>query len=234
MEQPPEFAQIIGGKKLSRRSLMGAGLAFLVAGCVRDPVISNAVSVFRHLTSGQSDQPIDRETVANVPYALVTAKIGKGPRAVLVLHQRNDLDLHWMSADKITLITRQGRIVKTAGLPENIALTIHSLADPLTNSPHELTGPTRFHRTIDVRKASGYITIPIESELKPIRPERIKIVGLGFDTILIKETCRARTANWRFENFYWVDAYDGFVWKSRQHVARDVPPITMEVLKPAG
>lgn len=213
---------------------MVSGIAALASGCVRDPMVFNAISVFKQLTSRAPDQEIDRATIAKVPYALVTAKIGKGPRAVLILSRREGQDLHWTSADKITLVTRQGRIVKTAGLRYDLAATQLSPSDPLSASPHTLTEPVRFRRTVDLRAANGYLTVPIDSTTETIGPERIEIVELEFDTILIKETCRARSVNWRFENLYWVDVYDGFVWKSIQHVARDVPPIEMQTLKPAS
>ena len=51
-------------------------------------------------------------------------------------------------------------------------------------------------------------------------------------TILVREKNSARTLNWRFDNLYWVDPADGFVWKSRQVIARSFPPVHFEILKP--
>ena len=65
-----------------------------------------------------------------------------------------------------------------------------------------------------------------------VERQKIVILDLDFDTILIREKSSARAVNWKFENLYWVDIYDGFVWKSRQHFVRGLPPMEIEVLKP--
>jgi len=57
-------------------------------------------------------------------------------------------------------------------------------------------------------------------------------VKLDFDTILVRERNSARTLNWRFKNYYWVDPSDGFVWKSCQVIVRSFSPVHFEILKP--
>lgn len=238
MESPRcgDFAK--AGLPLSRRRFFASGLAVFLSGflsgCVRDPVVSNVVSVFRHLTSGRPDQEIDRDTVARLPYALVRAKLGNGPRAVLLLNRNENDDRYWVSAEKATVVTRHGRIVKTAGFEQNLAYTQASQGDPLAQSPHEMDAPRSYSRQIDLRSQERYESIAIESVLEIVEPRTIEILDLEFDTILIREKSSARTVNWKFENLYWVDVYDGFVWKSRQHFVRGLPPMEIEVLKPAA
>jgi hypothetical protein len=76
--------------------------------------------------------------------------------------------------------------------------------------------------------------IPIRSSFEMIGPKIIEISGIKIKTVLVRELNTAFSINWSFTNFYWVDEFDGFIWKSRQHIARSFPPIEFEVLKPAG
>jgi hypothetical protein len=39
---------------------------------------------------------------------------------------------------------------------------------------------------------------------------------------------------WETQNSYWVDANTGFVWKSLQQYSPDLPPIQIEIYKPAA
>lgn len=221
--------------KMSRRKVLGLGLASTLAGCAsRDPVMSNAFSVARYLVSGRPGQAIDREMVAKIPYATVSAKIGKGGRTLLVLGQRQRDDLFWISADNAGLITRFGRLVKTVGLVENLIATEPIVPDPLEDTPHRLQAETRSSRIVDLDAGAGYETHRIEASMAPVGPETITIAGLDFKTLKIREVNRAVTVRWKFVNLFWVDIYDGFVWKSRQHFTRGLPPVDLEVLKPAA
>ena len=221
--------------KMSRRKVLGLGLASTLAGCAsRDPVMSNAFSVARYLFAGRPDQKIDRETVAKIPYATVSAKIGKAGRTLLVLGQRQRNDLFWVSADNAGLITRFGRLVKTVGLVENLIATEPLVPDPLQRNPHRLAGQLDSSRIVDLDAGNGYETYRIDAMMAPMGPETITIAGLDFKTLKIREVNRAVTVRWKFVNFFWVDIYDGFVWKSRQHFTRGLPPVDLEVLKPAA
>jgi hypothetical protein len=74
----------------------------------------------------------------------------------------------------------------------------------------------------------------VDSVFEKLGPRKVRIVELDFDTILVRERNVARTLKWRFENLYWVDPGDGFVWKSRQVIARGFAPVQFEILKPAA
>ena len=75
--------------------------------------------------------------------------------------------------------------------------------------------------------------MPIVSVFEPLGPITLTILEIEFDTVLVRERNTAKTMRWSYDNYYWVDAYDGFVWKSVQHIVRKFSPIEIEVLKPA-
>ena len=190
-------------------------MALLAAGCVESPIVTNVASAFKFALAGLPDVPISRDQVAKIPYASISAKIGRGPRSLLILWRVEGNEQHWMSADNAVLVTRGGRVVKTAGFPENLKGSNVTGVDPVAKGLHQLAEKAVISRTIDLDKGNHY-GLPVDSTFTPLGPRTIAIVDIDFETILVRESNRAKTLNWNFTNFYWVDHFDGFVWKSRQ------------------
>ncbi len=217
----------------SRRYFIAASAAYLTAGCSESPVFESTVQAFKYVLAGAEDPPLTRSAVAKLPYASITAKIGKGPRTLLLLAYLEGINRHWHSGDRVALVTRHGRLVRTVGLTENLRRTRGLSADPLSGGAHEIAAPVRFSRAVDVQSRERFV-LPIDSTFERVRAETITILEIDFSTVLIRERNVARLLDWEFENLYWVDSVDGFVWKSRQHLSRALPPIEIEVLKPAA
>ena len=219
----------------TRRAFLGCGVAALTAGCsssFQSPVLGNLASAVRFTAFGMPDVPIKRDVIATIPYASISAKIGRGPRGVLVLSHIENGDHHWISADRAVLVTRGGRIVKTAGLPELLKDTRSAAVDPVGSILHKLSTGTTFARTIDLEPDRAY-GVTVESTFENLGEETIAVSEVELETIVVREYCEARTIRWSHTNVYWADKFDGFVWKSRQHIARSFPSIDVEVLKPA-
>lgn len=214
---------------------MSGGAALALSGCGENRLAQTLVEAYR-LTVGDHPNPgISRDSVGKLPYASITAKIGKGPRGLLILWRQEGDDLHWLSADGVVLVTRFGRIVKTAGLPETMRDTLSQDTDPVAAGLHLSNNLKSYRRTVDFEIADGNrLLLEIESEFATVRRENIKIVEIDFDTIAIMERGKGKTTNWSFENRYWVDPADGFVWRSSQWIARGFPPIVLEIAKPAA
>lgn len=216
---------------LPRRQFVICGLA-LLAGCTESPVVANAAKAVKFLAAGLPDAEFSREMVSKIPYASLSAKIGMGPRSLLILRRFDGAKLHWISADRAVLVTRHGRVVSTAGFPENLKQTISNGRDPVNRQLHLLKNPIRFYRTVDLDLEQRY-GITIGSTFSVVGKRLITIAQVEIKTVLVKEYNIARGINWSFTNWYWVDIYDGFIWKSRQHIARTFPPVDLEILKPA-
>ena len=216
----------------TRRSFMLAGGSLLLGGCANSPAISNALDVAKVQVFGHPDLPLRRSTIAKLPYASMTARVGKGPQALLLLARSDGEEQHWISGlDRSVLALRGGRVVRTFGFPENLKNTRADEIDPVDRLLHKLTGPVRHTRYIDLDRGPHFDLV-MDSVFESLGPQKVRILELDFDTILVREKNSARTLNWRFENYYWVDPSDGFVWKSRQVIARSFPPVHFEILKP--
>lgn len=152
---------------------------------------------------------------------------------MLVLGRIDGPELHWISTDRAAVVTRGGRVVRTFGFPENLRETRYDGEDPVDGHLHALSGTRAFTRYVDLDPEHRY-GVPIDSTFETLGAEKIRIVELDFDVIRVRERNVARVVNWEFENEYWVDVGDGFVWRSRQHIARTFPALQYDVLKPAG
>ena len=105
--------------------------------------------------------------------------------------------------------------------------------DPVARGLHRLEGPVDARRIIDIDRGHAF-NIPVTSSLEPVRHERIEILGLSFDTVMVRERNVAELLDWRFENTFWADRETGFIWKSVQHIVDRIPPLEFEILKPAA
>ena len=196
------------GNVVTRRRLIAAGGAFLVSGCTMPPVIGNAINAARTVVTGAPDVPISPEYVANLPYASMAAKIGRGPRSIVVLGKYDGADLHWISADNAVVVTRNGRITKTAGIGKDLLGTQGIEDDPVAAATFAFEG---IHtRTVDVTDPGAIYGIPIESTFEVVDRETIQILDRERDTIKVFESNTAMTVRWRFRNEFWLISSRGF------------------------
>ena len=217
----------------SRRVLFLSAAGLLTAGCAGNPILRSAKSAASRAMGLPQDVEIDRATIAKIPYATIRAKFGGGPTSLLILNSTDGQNRDWVASDNTLLVTRTGRLVKTFGFTENLRRVAFDGMDPLAVRPQSIDGSIRYGMQYDL-DAGALNVVDVTSHLEAVGTETITIVGLDFKTLHLREKCKARGIKWHFENHYWVDIYDGFVWRSRQHFAKSLPPLTIEVLKPAA
>jgi len=220
------------GRPTRRAALTALGLIPLAA-CGTGSQLADSARTFRDAVLGSPDLPLTRAQIARLPYASMRARIGNGPQGLLILARIDGPDLHWMAADYTVIVTRGGRLVRTANLPiDNLKETLFIGApDPVREGLHRLSqGHAYVERHIDFEKDRRY-GMPIVSDFRIARRERLNILEIDFDCVLVEERNQARAMNWSFENRYWASVGNGFVWRSVQHIAKGMPPITMEILK---
>ena len=184
------------------------------------------------LVMGLPDVAVTRDQIRQIPYASIRAKVGNGQRSVLVLYRYDGPDLHWMSADRVAFTTRAGRLVKTAGLPANLRSSTVLDGDPVAVGLNRLEGPVRKTRIVDIEPGARY-GIPIESTLEPEAEETIEILERTYDTVRVRERCVAPLLDWSFDNVYWAERSNGFVWRSTQFFVPEFDPVEIEILKKA-
>ncbi|MEE8248447.1 MAG: YjbF family lipoprotein [Alphaproteobacteria bacterium] len=220
----------------SRRAFLTLGGAGLLAACDTgyDDFQFGAIKRYYDVYFARDEGlPITREQIEKQPYAMIHLRTPGNAGAVLVLARVWGRELHWISADRNIVATLDGRLVRTVGLPENIRETRSLGVDPVASGLHRITAGTKAKRIMDFDDEQRYGRI-VTSRYTPIERQKVTIADLTYDLLLVVERNRIAADDWEFENRFWVDPNNGFVWKSLQHVSPRFDPFEIAVLKPAA
>lgn len=221
---PAEFS-------LSRRKLLSLGgslAATTLAGCGNAPL---AKSVAAYWDQRAGSDPFTRAQVEQLPYATLAVKLGDRPRAMLVLIRVEGNDLHWITADKVVLVTRHGRLVKTVGLAAgNLRSTVMLDPDPLSLK-EGWNSPRQWRRTVDLQPSGEFGTVLLAA-WQPEKEEEIQTFNGPRKTIRIRESCAATHGRWALENIFWRDIETGSLAASVQTIVPNTPVLKLEPLKP--
>ncbi|WP_242113087.1 YjbF family lipoprotein [Luteimonas aquatica] len=207
--------------------LLSLGFALLLAGCT-----SLSLSNFDGLKQAFQRRPALAPTAAEVaakPYYQMLASMPRGD-ALLVLGNVDGARQAWYGADGVIVFLEHGRIVRTAGLRGNLDALLPPANDPFLGGLHRLTAPVRYQRVEDWSPGYRY-GVQVQAELIPAGSDSIEVLGTTHPVLRVEERVEAAAAGYRARNTYWVDARDGFVWKSEQTVAPE-QTLTLVQLRP--
>ncbi|MGH6875903.1 MAG: YjbF family lipoprotein [Rhizomicrobium sp.] len=226
--------QIATRGRVSRRVFFAAALAPLLARCSSDPN-SDTAGLTRML--GQSfagltgKSSVTLKEVADTPFASLGVRVGSGAQTMLVLATRDGDSTVWTSASHIGLEMRRGRILRTAGLPQNLSATVFSGSDPLEAGVQNLHAPASAKRSIDLadRNAFGLV---VESTVAPAGPADVDVLGTRIACVHAVERCICAALKWNFTNEYWADTGSGRVWRSTQFIDPDLDAVEIELFRP--
>ena len=171
-----------------------------------------------------NNNEIDANLIANIPYASMLVKIGKGPTALMILEGINGDEYTWVSADGVFLVLKEGKIVKTEGLPNNL----FSRFDP----------PFKWDQDIYEQTFTSYLSfrdprldnLKVNSTYNENGNFDVELVFSNKKLQLIEEQIESEAIAWSQTNQYWIDK-NNFVWKSTQYISPRLPPIYYRVAK---
>ena len=241
---------LIHGPKRSQAgrslTLLGAllGALALLTGCAKGPDKA-PLQVELIQTVGQTIQRVrgkraEKPKLAPLSRALLEAET-QGPVIEVMIEnseiyaylfqqlaKRDDFPgevVGWRTLDNIILTTRDGVLVATRGLPNDL-LGASALVRDGTRGP--TCSGQRMYEVAALDNAS--VKFPLACQIEDLGAERIEIVELHFDTRHLREVCELTGAGpgdefWqpggdagltRVVNDYWVDSRTGRIWQSRQ------------------
>ena len=97
----------------------------LLTSCSSNPITDIVrenlwVNTIQRVIYGYPDFPITRDMVENIPYASLRVKIGKGPAGLMILQKKEDNIYSWVSKDSVLFQIKNGRIIRTSGLTNDL------------------------------------------------------------------------------------------------------------------
>ncbi len=176
-----------------------------------------------------SKNEIDPNLISNIPYASMIVRIGKGPKALMILESISKDKYTWVSADGVYLVIKNGKIVKTQGLPNNL----NERLEPNVNwDQYSLTKLSFVSYLSFINPTLNNLKVESNFVIKEEKEE--KLVFGNKKLKLIEEKISSDLIGWNETNKYWIDK-NNFVWMSIQYISPKLPPIYFEVTKkPSG
>ena len=178
---------------------------------------------------GFDDYPISRKLVQSIPYASMRLKIGKGSSGLLILEEKEENNFTYLSADNVRIVIRNGKIVRTSGLDNNLI----NIKEP-KNSFEQFLASNRdkitYYAYLTYDKPV-LIDMQTKVTLEKIGKEEVTILDLKYSLLKFHEKIENPHLGWKIVNYYWVDPQDNFVWKSHQTISPILPHFEYEVTK---
>jgi hypothetical protein len=171
------------------------------------------------------------EQAAAIPYASLGYRIDDGAQALLVLATDTSGTLLWTARSRVVLVTRDGRLMRTVGLPHDRAAMAAQKNTVLAPPAQAIKGTFRSDRVMDIPSLGTY-SIPMTCFTTARGREIITILRTALPTRRIEETCRSSNLRWSFTDVYWVDLVTGFPWRSVQHLSPSRGKIQIDILRP--
>jgi len=178
---------------------------------------------------GQSDNQITRDLVEQIPYASATLKIGKGSTGLVILESVENKRYTWVSADKIYVVVRDGRIIRSLGLFNN--LTSYKSPKQTFKEIIEENNPVLDYFTYYSYDQPLLLNLKAQVHLSNRGLQSVSIFGVKRNLYLIEEDISNGYVGWKVKNKFWVDPKDFFVWKSIQHISPKLPQFLFVVTK---
>ena len=210
---------------IRKPKLLWLTAALLISGCAGDSDVER-VGKFLIGALDSSGEKITRERAAAVPYATMGLALGSNPELLLVLGTASGDQQEWFAGENIFLATRQGHIIRTAGLPFDLG-GLRSLSAN-GSAPGAASGSLSLVDFPDL----GIFSAPLQCSSKTVGNENIEILGAAIPTRHVVEDCELTALKWRFQNHFWQDPMTGAIWRSSQYIHPKSPPVTLEVFRP--
>ena len=176
---------------------------------------------------GADNELVTAEIIERIPYASSKLAIGKGAPGLIILESINDNKETWVSADGLFLVIEDGRVIKSAGLFNNLVslkFADNDFKDLIVSRTSE---KLIFYYSYDNPQL---IDMRVEVERRFITEEKVRLLSGEKQLSLIEEKITNDYIGWKELNKFWVDN-EGFVWKSEQFISPKLPRFNIEVTK---
>lgn len=208
------------------RAISLASVCLTVSACGTDNETMRMGQLVLQAMQGREAQMVTRERAADIPYASAGLQLGDGDQGLLVLGTAIPPNLEWYGGEEIMVRTRDGRIVRTAGLP-------YDLGGLEIEPAPAAAGATSYRLRYDFPDLGVFGAIG-ECTVQQTRAATIQILGASLSTQHTTERCSVPSLNWRFQQEFWRDAASRTVWRTRQHLHPRLPAVTLETFRPAA
>jgi len=204
-------------------------LPLALAACSSDQSndYSQVFSIFTHIFGGEGDR-VTYQQAAGIPFATIGVRVGNSTEGILVLGSSNGDRQLWTAASHIVLVLQRGRVVRTAGLEDNLSEM------RLVRGSVSGTFPTA--ETVweaDLPDQHLY-SVPVTCKAYSQGPDTYNNFNSPVAVIRVEDQCRSDKLDWSFTNTYWIAPQTGLMWHSIQNISPKLDPLEIRILRPPG
>lgn len=191
---------------------------FLLSSCGNLPItyLQNFSSV-NNVVFGFPEYEITEELFNEYENSFLKIRFGRGPHAILILAYIEDDVYEWVGSDDVRIFTLNGRIIKTAGLPNNVEI-LKPFDDPFSSmevfETVNLYNPDLFSATIKRSIVS--------------RGGSIKKLGKNMPVNRIKESFSMDAIGWKGVNIFYQNASSNQIESAEQKIHPRLPVAKIE------
>ena len=132
---------------------------------------------------------VTRDQAAAIPYASLGYSLDGGNQAMLVLATDTNGELLWTSPSHVVVVTRDGRIVRTLGLPHDLS-ALTTTGGPPPAVAEAVRRPFSSSRQEDFPEL-GFYGITVSCQARLVGRQKIVILGQEIATNRVDESCRS-------------------------------------------
>jgi hypothetical protein len=176
---------------------------------------NQVLPLIKSATLGDSDIALTEEYIAKQPYSFARVDLGKAANIIMVLQKVDNNFYTWVSSTGEKIITLNGKIIKTEGLPHNL----------------EFLNPTKFKLFSEKPNYSGTYDLLLKDPRAFVEQDfSISIIQNSPSELLIEEKITMSILNRKYSNFYWVDKKSGKVIKTKQAINPKLPNVRLDFI----
>ena len=176
---------------------------------------NQVLPLIKSATLGDSNIALTEEYIAKQPYSFARVDLGKAANIIMVLQKVDNNFYTWVSSTGEKIITLNGKIIKTEGLPHNL----------------EFLNPTKFKLFSEKPNYSGTYDLLLKDPRAFVEQDfSISIIQNSPSELLIEEKITMSILNRQYSNFYWVDKKSGKVIKTKQAINPKLPNVRLDFI----
>lgn len=213
-------------KTLIRRVTLGMAVIGL-AGC--NSLSRDAVDTMRlAITGPESVISVDRVNAVDAPVLLAELDVAE---ALLVAPGAATGLAEWHGVNQM-LLTHNGRLVQSAGLPADVIAPLVA-NDPFLVGLNNLAPDTEVTRLVDY-PAQYRTGLRQHARYRVRKMESIAYMGAEHELLRVDEMISMPELGFRATNSYWLEPDTGLVRHSVQHLAPGMPPLRLTLARTEG
>ncbi len=207
-------------------------IMFLISSCGNLPITyAQNFSEVNNVLFGFPEYEITDDTYDEYEFSFAKVQFDRGPHSILILAYVEGDIYEWVGLDNVKIFTKNGRVIKTAGLKHDFE--IRNPADPVLLEAQESKNSNSYLSKITSIFISEKVTDSYFETIDLYNPdflnatlkssyltssESIMMLGKEKQATLIKQFSEIESIAWKEVNDFYVDNETGRVLKVRQNL----------------